>query len=131
MTELKCPCDNSKLYANCCQLVHHNHAAAKTAETLMRSRYSAFALGNGKYLQLSHALATRPTPTEGIETEKWSKSVQWIELKVHNTAQGKASDTKGTVEFTAFFLDNGKMSTIHENSYFEKKNDKWYYFGPA
>jgi SEC-C motif-containing protein len=102
-----------------------------TAEALMRSRYSAFALGLGDYLQQSHYSKTRPSKQQGIETEQWSKTVSWIKLEVNKTTLGSETDDEGTVEFMAYFLENGQINTIKENSYFKKEDGIWYYVGFA
>ena len=58
MTDLKnisnCPCGRNKTYENCCGKIHQNINKAKTAEDLMRSRYSAFTFANISYLKESH-----------------------------------------------------------------------------
>jgi len=46
----KCPCHSDRRYADCCGPFHNQQCEAPNPETLMRSRYSAFALGLGEYL---------------------------------------------------------------------------------
>jgi SEC-C motif-containing protein len=123
---MNCPCTANKLYSDCCQPLHKNRLLVPTAEKLMRSRYSAFALGLGKYLQETHHISTRPSNKEGKETEQWAKSVTWIKLEVNNTKKGQATDQEGWVSFKAFFMENGKINCIQEQSYF-KKEDGWQY----
>lgn len=117
---MKCPCNSSKLYIDCCKKVHLNIHIANTAEELMRSRYSAFVLANIEYLQKSHHATTRPTKKEKKEILDWTKSVEWIRLEVINS-------TENTVEFKAYFMENGKLDVIHENSFFCKENSHWVY----
>ena len=93
-----------------------------SAEELMRSRYSAFVLANIEYLQKSHHSTTRPSKREKKEIEKWTKSVNWLKLEVLNTI-------RDTVEFKAFFMENGAVNVIHENSKFCKQNNHWVYLG--
>jgi len=38
------------------------------------------------------------------------------------------NSTKDTVEFKAFFMENGSVNTIHENLKFCKENGRWLYF---
>jgi SEC-C motif-containing protein len=40
-----CPCGSAQPYAECCARLHRGEATAATAELLMRSRFSAFAVG--------------------------------------------------------------------------------------
>ena len=42
---MKCPCTSGSDYASCCEPIITQQQQAKTAEQLMRSRYSAYALG--------------------------------------------------------------------------------------
>jgi SEC-C motif-containing protein len=57
---MNCYCGNSKTYNACCEVFHLNNGKTKTAEQLMRSRYSAFVLANGDYLMQTHHRSTRP-----------------------------------------------------------------------
>ena len=117
---MKCPCNPSKLYTECCKKVHNNIQVATTAEMLMRSRYSAFVLANINYLQESHHSSRRPSKKEKKEILAWAKSVEWIKLELINSSEN-------TVEFKAFFMDNGAINVMHENSLFVKENNCWFY----
>lgn len=120
--ETNCPCGSLKKYNNCCALIHNNIFEAKTAEQLMRSRYTAFVIANGTFLQKSHASKTRPNTREQKDLLHWTKSVDWIKLEI-------LKSTKDTVEFKAFFQLNGKLDVIHEKSQFIIENGYWVYFG--
>lgn len=100
----------------------------KTAEQLMRSRYSAFTQADGDYLMQSHHASTRPIK-EKKTIAKWAKSVEWIKLKIIETTKGTENDTEGTVTFNAYFYENGKVDIINEKSAFIKENNHWFYFG--
>ena len=117
-----CPCNPNKKYNDCCQKAHKNINTITTAEALMRSRYSAFVLANIEYLQKSHHSSTRPSNKGKKEIELWTKSVNWLKLEVLKA-------TKDTVEFKAFFMENGAINEIHENSKFCKENGHWVYLG--
>lgn len=124
---MQCPCNPNKKYTECCKIAHNNIANVTSAEQLMRSRYSAFVLANIEYLQKSHHSSTRPKNREKKEILAWTKSVEWIKLEVINTTKGQKNDNTGTVEFKAYFLENGLMDIIHENSAFCKENNHWVY----
>ena len=124
---MQCPCNPDKKYTDCCKKAHDNILSVVTAEVLMRSRYSAFVLANINYLQKSHHSKTRPSKREKKETLQWTKSVEWLKLEILNTSEGTENTTKGTVEFKAFFMENGKINSIHENSNFNKENNHWVY----
>jgi SEC-C motif-containing protein len=119
---MQCPCNPTQKYSNCCQKAHQNINSVTSAEVLMRSRYSAFVLANIDYLQKSHHSSTRPSKLEKREIEKWTKSVNWIKLEILNSSLD-------TVEFKAFFMENGSVSVIHENSKFRKESGHWVYLG--
>lgn len=86
----------------------------------MRSRYSAFVLANIDYLQKSHHSSTRPSNKEKKEISHWTKSVDWLKLEVLNS-------TENTVEFKAYFIENGEIEIIYEKSYFTKESSHWTY----
>ncbi|MEE3999218.1 YchJ family metal-binding protein [Tenacibaculum sp. FZY0031] len=119
---MQCPCNPAILYSECCAKAHQNIYSVTSAEALMRSRYSAFVLANIDYLQKSHHSSTRPAKREKKEILTWTKSVNWLKLEV-------LQSTETTVEFNAFFMENGSIDVIHENSVFCKENDHWVYWG--
>ena len=128
MTEIiKCYCGSNKEYSLCCGIAHNNIKKVETAEQLMRSRYSAFCMANGDYLHISHHSTTRPRKSELKDIVKWAKSVVWVKLEVIDTSAGSENNDYGTVEFKAFYIENGTPGVIHEKSTFEKENGHWVY----
>ncbi len=121
-----CYCNSKKAYTECCEPIILGNQDAETAEQLMRSRYTAFVVANVNYLMTSHHPQTRPTK-ERKNILKWTKSVTWINLEIISKQRGQENDTDGYVEFKALFMEDGKIECIHENSYFVKENNKWYY----
>lgn len=115
-----CPCNPNTLYKNCCQKAHKNIETVVSAEKLMRSRYSAFVLADIKYLHKSHHSTTRLSNKEYLELEKWTKSVNWIRLEILNASEN-------TVNFKAYFIENGNLEVIEEHSSFCKENNYWVY----
>lgn len=127
---MNCNCGSGKMYVLCCGVAHQTLENVKTAEQLMRSRYTAFTLAKGDYLMESHHISTRPV-SEKEEIVAWAKSVEWVELKIVSISKGLVTDTEGTVSFKAYFKENGNLNFIEENSSFVKENGKWYYLGFA
>jgi len=125
-----CPCGSDLLFANCCEPFISGKKDAKTAQELMRSRYTAFTQANVDYLMRSHSAKTRPIK-ERKSIEKWAKSVIWMGLTIVRTQAGEASDEIGYVEFKALYLENGKPEQIHEKSLFQRENGKWLYVSGA
>ncbi len=123
-----CNCGSGISYKSCCAIAHNDIKKVKTAEQLMRSRYTAFVLGKIDYLMESHHSSTRPNH-EKNEILKWTKSVKWINLLVLNCINGTFLDDEGIVEFKAFFNELNKDMVIHEKSKFVKENGVWVYLG--
>lgn len=130
MSTINCPCGSVITYEKCCGAIHLGKKKAISAEALIRSRYTAFTMADGDYLMKSHHSNTRPT-SQKKEIVNWAKSVSWVKLDVLYTTMGMPNDLEGTVEFKAYFMENGKMEVIHENSLFKRENDKWVYLGLA
>lgn len=128
--EQPCPCGIENTYETCCYKGHSIIEDIDTAEQLMRSRYSAFVMADIEYLMKSHHSTTCPTD-EKEDILKWTKSVEWIWLEVLNSSKGLKADLEGTVEFKAYFKENGSISVIHENSKFVREHEHWVYLGEA
>ena len=120
-----CVCGSDKLYKQCCGRFLDNGELAKTPEQLMRSRYSAYALGGyGDYL-----LQTWFPPTAGnLTAEALSqRSQQWLRLEMLARAQ---QGDKGWVEFNAWYRDgDGGEQVLHEKSVFQRSGGRWLYVG--
>ena len=115
-----CPCESKKPYSVCCE-PYHNGIAAPTAEALMRSRYTAFALSLEEYLLQTWHPETRPSTLNLAE----DAATKWLGLQVKNTAN--ISEKKATVEFVARYKIAGKAERLHELSEFERIEGRWYY----
>ncbi|AEM83687.1 UPF0225 protein ychJ [Streptomyces violaceusniger Tu 4113] len=120
-TPASCPCGLPAAYDDCCGRLHRGQARATTAETLMRSRYSAFAVGDEAYLLRSHHPTTRP-PGAGLDP-----GVRWVRLEILGTTEGSAFHTTGTVEFRAHYTEGGRAGSLHENSRFVRHEGEWVY----
>ena len=119
-----CACGSKKSYKLCCELIHKNIEVAKTPLDLMRSRYTAYVLGNINYLMLSHHSSTRPI-AEKEEILNWTKSVQWLKLEIIDANEIK--NDEGFVTFKAYFMESGINNMIFEKSRFIKENNHWTY----
>jgi SEC-C motif-containing protein len=61
-----CPCNSDKLFKSCCERLLLRKMPAKTPAQLMRSRYSAYALGgHGEYL-LETSLPSAATGLDSV-----------------------------------------------------------------
>lgn len=88
----------------------------------MRSRYSAFALKNAAYLLDTWEPSTRPESIDFSNDE-----VAWTRLEIIRTNKGSPEDSKGMVEFKAYYLSKGRELFMHEISRFSKIEDRWFY----
>jgi SEC-C motif-containing protein len=98
--------------------------AAATAEQLMRSRYSAYALGEIQWIVDSQVEEARRF-TDLDATAEWSKRSTWKGLEIIAVDQGAADDHEGAVEFKAYYDLAGESITHHEIASFKKVDGKW------
>lgn len=120
MSDIKCYCNSGLLFSEYCQPYILGVKKAPTAETLMRSRYSAYAIHDADHLWQTTAPKERRYHSKP-DMLQWAKSNQWIKLEIL-----KATDF--TVEFKAYYLDYRlKAQVHHEKSFFMMENDNWYY----
>ncbi|MFB2586458.1 YchJ family protein [Herbiconiux liukaitaii] len=122
----RCPCLSGSTYGECCGLYHRGDAAAPTAERLMRSRYSAFAIGDADYLRASWHPSTRPPALE------LDDDVRWYRLDILDRRAGGVLDTEGEVEFRARYRPKpdrplATAGEVHERSRFLRENGHWLY----
>ena len=89
---MNCPCGSRKKYSICCKIAHQSLRSVKTAEQLMRSRYTAFVLADGDYLMDSHHSSSRPL-NDKAAIVAWTKNIDWVELKISATKNGLEYDT--------------------------------------
>lgn len=123
MTTLACPCGGENL-TTCCGPFLSGKADPATAEQLMRSRYSAFALGNVDYIINSHHPETRDE-VERQEIEVWSKESEWHALSVLRVEAGGEQDEQGLVDFVARYTLKGLTTEHRERALFERHEGKW------
>ncbi|MGH1461611.1 MAG: YchJ family protein [Neptuniibacter sp.] len=122
----KCPCGSGKPFQYCCEPIVQGQKNAPTAETLMRSRYTAFAMGAVDYLINTTAPEKRGDDDAEILAEQ-VKYTNWTGLTILNKEQGDRSDEKGMVEFEAQFETDDQSGTLYEKSNFRRDNGNWVY----
>jgi len=119
-----CPCTSGKTYGNCCQPIQTGNATAKTAEDLLRARYTSFVTGHIDFILATHHSSTsHDVNREEITT--WSKDSEWKGLDVLQKEAGEATDETGTIVFHAKYALEGKDQDHYEKSTFEKENGEW------
>lgn len=121
-----CPCTSKKPYDRCCGPFHAGQALPETAELLMRSRFSAYALGKVDYLIATRPAARRADEDRG-ELLRYCKSVQPVGLKIVARELGGPGDDTGLVTFHASLQINGRRSLHIETSAFAREDGRWVY----
>ncbi|WP_431277678.1 YchJ family protein [Leifsonia poae] len=117
---VRCPCSSGETYDACCGPLHRGEAQAPTAERLMRSRFSAFALGDPGYLLRSWHPSTRPTALDLDER------MRWYRLDILDTERGGPFDRDGTVHFRAYYKGD-TAGVQEEDSRFVREGGAWFY----
>ena len=119
-----CPCGLEASYPECCGRFHQDaERAAPTAELLMRSRFSAFAVRDAAYLLRTWHAPVRPARIELDPAQVWTR------LEILGATGGGALHTRGTVEFRAHYTDRTGPGVLHENSRFVRADGRWVYAG--
>ena len=122
-----CPCSSGKNYGECCQSLHQGNPT-ENALALMRSRYSAYAIGDADYI-----MRTTHPDNAGFSdnTAIWKEQIQQFcsattfeKLAILDFQDG--NDT-AYVTFTAYLRQNGQDATFTEKSRFKKIKGQWLY----
>jgi SEC-C motif domain protein len=130
-----CPCGGASL-ATCCGPFIEGRALPPTAETLMRSRYTAHTLKNEDYLRATWH--PRTLPGEPIIDQE--EAIRWLGLEVKSALRLRQRKVNlpddpdsDSVEFVARFKLGGRAHRLHEVSRFLREPDpatgapRWYY----
>ncbi|MBL8732708.1 MAG: YchJ family protein [Planctomycetes bacterium] len=123
---MQCPCTSGKEFAVCCEPIITQQVKAQTAEQLMRSRYSAYALGHLDWIVDSQSPDGRQFVDKNA-TEQWSKRATWHRMEVLAVKDGGPDDTEGFVDFKAYYTIGGEDITHHEVASFRKEDGTWYF----
>ena len=120
---IPCPCQSGRKYKKCCQK-YHKGALPATALDLMRSRYTAYALGLADYIiQTTH-------PDNSDYTEERSR---WRD-EILAFSKTTAFEGLTIIDYTdtspeAFVTFEAALSSglLREKSRFLKENGRWFY----
>jgi SEC-C motif-containing protein len=112
---------SGETFGSCCGRYLSGNAQAPTAERLMRSRFSAFALGDSDYLLETWHPDRRPRSLELDPEQRWTR------LDILRTERGGMLDDRGVVEFRAHYRVGSVAGSQHELSSFVRENGRWYY----
>jgi len=115
-----CPCRSSLKYKKCCMALHKG-AVAKDALTLMKSRYSAFALQKIEYI-----IKTSTSQKDYDDLLAFSQECSFNRLTI---LAFEESEDISFVTFRAEIVCSGVDSSFTEKSRFIKENNRWLYEG--
>jgi SEC-C motif-containing protein len=101
-------------YPECCGRFIEGGEPADNAMELMRSRYTAYVLGNTAYLRATWAEATCP---RDLETSA-DPTTRWLGLQIKRHTPVDAN--RAEVEFVARYKLGGRAFRLHETSRFER-----------
>ena len=116
-----CYCGNELSFEEHCKKYIEGVEVPKTPLELMKSRYSAFASGNYKYIYDTYYEKTRNFTLEDLKTEG---SEKWMGLDIIDF-----DNEEGIVTFIAKYQSESETYIHKERSKFIFENDRWYYYG--
>lgn len=122
-----CPCGSGEIYRACCAPFHAG-AEPETLTALVRSRFAAFAMGDGAYLYRTthpaHPLRARPRDAVVRELSSAKQRLRYRDLTVH--AEQTDGDA-GQALFTARVFERGRDVSFSELSDFARVDGGWRY----
>ncbi|MGX1931998.1 YchJ family protein [Microbacterium resistens] len=116
----RCPCGTGDVYGSCCGPILAGRPAP-TAERLMRSRFTAFAVGDEEHLLRTWHPDSRPARVD------LDADMDWLSLDVQATESGGPFDREGTVRFVARYRDADGRGALRERSRFVREPSGWLY----
>lgn len=126
MSATPCPCGSGKSFVDCCEDYLEGNDKPPTAEALMRSRYSAYALRHLVYLDDTYH-PDMQAKMNSTALEEAALQVKWLGLEIVSTEKGGETDNEGFVDFIAHYEENGRRHAMREKSRFVKESGMWYY----
>ncbi|HSX04579.1 MAG TPA: YchJ family metal-binding protein [Rhabdochlamydiaceae bacterium] len=127
MEKKNCPCHSGKPYGECCA-PYHRGKFPETALKLMRSRYSAYALGFSDYIiQTTH----KENPAAAKEPNQWKKDI--LDFSKNTIFEGLEilsfidGENEAFVTFRALLKEGDKDVSFTEESRFFKVGGRWLY----
>jgi SEC-C motif-containing protein len=114
-----CPCGRALAFAACCGRYLGSGVPAPDAESLMRSRYTAFVRGDVAHLLATWHASRRPASLDLDAGVKWLG----LDVKRHRALDADHAE----VEFVARSRVQGRGQRLHERSRFVREGGWWFY----
>lgn len=119
---MKCPCASGRAYGKCCR-PHHRGETLPEPEALMRSRFSAYALGRARYILETSGEPRADERAWLEEVRRFSEHTRFTGLTILEVEPG---DPTAFVTFRAELEQAGRDASFTERSRFER-TDRWRY----
>ena len=122
-----CPCHSGKKAKSCCAPILGGAPAAHP-EALMRSRYTAYAIGS-----IAHIMATThpSSPHHQLETAQWSAEIlafsSAMDFEGLIIYEAGEQEDRGWVHFSARLSERGEDRSFGERSTFFRVDGRWLY----
>lgn len=117
--KVACPCGRGAAFEACCGRYLGTGVPAPDAESLMRSRYTAFVRGDTAHLLATWHASRRPAALE------LDAGVKWLGLEVRRHTP--IDESRAEVEFVARSRVQGRGQRLHERSRFVREEGHWFY----
>ncbi|HEV8052008.1 MAG TPA: YchJ family metal-binding protein [Parachlamydiaceae bacterium] len=122
-----CRCGSGEIDEKCC-FPFHQGALPKTALELMRSRYTAYAMGNADYiLKTTHKDNRESHKSAKLQMQQILSFCQNTEFNGLKILEVREGDLSSTVTFHVILSQNNHDASFTEKSFFEKVNGAWFY----
>ncbi len=122
-----CPCGSGQDLRTCCE-PFHDGAEPPDPAALVRSRFSAFALGEGAYLHRTlhpdHPLRARAEADVVRELARARQQLRYRALTIHEV---EVDGDQARVLFTARVFEKGRDRSFTELSRFFRTGEGWRY----
>jgi SEC-C motif-containing protein len=92
----------------------------------MRSRYSAFVVGDIDYVVKTHDPDT-VHQIDRASTEAWATQSKWLGLEILETEAGQVGDKFGRVDFLARYELRGNVIEHRESATFRHDGKTWFF----
>ena len=122
-----CPCGSNKKFKKCCK-IFHNGLKASSALELMKSRYSAYVVGDSKYIMKTTHKENQDFTSD---IEAWSESIkEFSKISIFNglvILEFIDGEKEAFVTFKALITQHGNEVSFVEKSKCYKIDDEWLY----
>jgi len=127
-----CSCSSGKVYEECCGQFISGKKKPKTAEQLMRARYTAHSRTEVDFI-INTLHPSRRKDESPKEIRQWCESTKWKTFEIVLLEEGGEDDNEGVVEFKATYTSKdikGEMhdGVHHEIAEFKKVKGEWFFW---